>query len=126
MLPAMAALISEPSGRVVADRRGDRRHDLPRLAIAALDHLQIQPGLLALAPTAVATNPLNSGHRVTDGRADREQARAHRLAVHVHRTCPALRDATPKLRARQTQNVPQHPQQEHVVGSIYGAVLAVY
>src|SRR5882672_1953135 len=58
-----------------------RGHDLAGLAIAALRHLELDPGLLDLSAGRCGTNGLDRGHALAGRGSDRRDARAHRLAI---------------------------------------------
>ena len=93
-------------------RRG--RHDLARLAVAALDHFELEPGLLHLRAGGVAPTPSIVVTARSRDRADRQHAGAHRLAVEMHGAGAALRDAAAELGAGHAEHVAQHPEQRHV------------
>src|SRR5882757_9713559 len=63
----------------------DRRHDLPRLAVAALDHVEPLPCRLHGAGD-LAFEPLDGGDLLAGRVADWRDARTYRLAVDVNRT----------------------------------------
>src|SRR5258708_12491552 len=94
--------------------QGRCSHDLARLAIAALDHFKIKPGLLHFRAGRRPTDAFDCGHAALPYPAHRHHARAHRLAVDVHGACAALRYAATKLRSGQTEDVTKHPEQPHV------------
>ncbi len=98
----------------------------PGLAVAALHHVDIEPGFLdALARWRLrATASMVVIGFLADG-AHRQHARAHRLAVEVHRAGAALRDAAAELGAGQADDVAQDPEQRHVLGGVEGMGLAV-
>ena len=89
-------------------RRG--RHDLARLAVAALRHVDRRPRLLHRM-RAVGRQALDGDDLV--GRlhvADTDRARALHLAVDVHRAGAALRDAAAVLGAGQADLLADDPQ----------------
>src|SRR5882762_7869765 len=61
-----------------------RRHDLAGLAIAALRHLQLDPGLLDLLAGAGGTDGFDRSDALAGRGSDGRQARAHRLAIEVY------------------------------------------
>ncbi len=69
--------------RVGGEERGSR-HDLSRLAIAALDDVQLCPGTLHRV-AAVPRQPLDGGDRFAYGGRDGHDAGPSGRAVHVHR-----------------------------------------
>ena len=97
---------------VLLEQRG-RRHDHAALAVAALRHLQLHPGLLHRM-RAVLRQRLDGGDLLALHRGDRHHAGARRLPVHVHRAGAAHRDAATVLGSGQSQLVAQHPEQRHL------------
>src|SRR6516164_2824168 len=102
-----------------------RRHDLTRLAIAALDDFQIQPGLLYLRSAWIGAHAFDRGDGAVADRTDRQQARADRLAVDMHRASAALRNAAAEFGAGHTQHVAQHPQQRSIAVDVDVVCVAV-
>ena len=101
-----------------------RGHDLARLAVAALGHVELEPGPLHRV-RAVGRQPLDRrDHGARRGRHG-QYAGAHRRAVEVHGARTALRHAAAELRALQTDDVAQHPQQRHVRLDVHRTRLAV-
>jgi len=89
-------------------RRGQerrRRHDLAGLAIAALDHFQIQPSFLNPRADGRRADAFDRGNSAIADRADWQQTRAHRLAVEMHSAGAALRDAATKFGAGHAEHV---------------------
>ncbi len=84
------------------------RHDLPRLAVAALGHVERHPGG-AHGVRLLAAGALDGRDLDAFQRADGRHTRAARLAIDVHRTGAALGDAAAELRACQALNVTQKP-----------------
>src|SRR5579863_4379555 len=78
--------------RLLLQQRRDG-HDHAALAIAALLHVVVDPGLLHLVQSAVAGEPLDRRDLLGADGADRQRARACRNAVDMHRAGAALRDA---------------------------------
>src|ERR1700722_1437407 len=93
-------------------RRKQRRglHDLPGLAIAALRHLQIEPGLLQRM-VAIGRQALDGGDVLARHHRDRRLARAHRLAVEMNRAGAAHACAAAVFRAGELEVLPHDPQQ---------------
>src|SRR3989441_4757672 len=87
------------------------RHDHAGLAVTALRHLMVDPGLLHLLQNAVGGQPLDGGDLLAYRRADGHHAGVDRLAVDVHRAGAALRDAAPVLGAGEADLLPDSPQQ---------------
>src|SRR5207249_11347163 len=100
------------------------RHDLSWLTIPALRHIASPPGylhrMLRVWRESFYSRDIFPGHL-----AYRLHARAHRLAIHVHRTRPAQRNSTPVLRSGQTNRVPDHPQQRCLWLHVYGVHLPI-
>src|SRR5256714_10765766 len=94
-------------------RRGG--HDLPRLAVAALRHVFLDPRALhGVRP--VLGEAFDRGDALArDGR-HRQHAGAGRDAVQVNGTGAALGDAAAELGTGETERVPQHPEERRVGG----------
>src|SRR2546425_137971 len=103
--------------------QGGGGHDLAGLAVAALDDLEIEPGLLH--PAAGRSFPRRLDGR--DGFADghRRDAGADRPAIEMHRAGSAQRRAAAELGAGQSDDVAQYPEQGHVRGYVHRVRLAV-
>src|SRR2546422_8975963 len=67
-------------------QKGRHRHDHTGLAVTALGHLMVDPGLLNLVQDAVGGQALDAGDPLAHRHADRRHAGADRLAIQVHRT----------------------------------------
>src|SRR5262245_41500045 len=87
------------------------RHDHAGLAVAALGHVVIDPGLLHLVQRAARGEPLDGGNLLALGGADWQRAGAHRRAVDVHGAGAALGDAAAIFGSSQTDILPDRPQQ---------------
>src|SRR5262249_6610561 len=94
------------------------RHDLPRLAIAALHDLEIEPGLLHFAANRRLADTFDRGDRAFADRADGQEAGSHCDTVDVNGASAALRDTATEFRSGQTEEIPQGPQQGRVIGRI--------
>ncbi len=97
--------------RIVREER-DRRHDLPRLAIAALRRVGFDPGLLHRVQLLLA-EALDCQDRLVGGLADRRDAGSCRLAVDDDGAGAAQSDAAAEFRSDHPQFVAQRPQQRH-------------
>src|SRR5690606_21816927 len=95
-----------------------RRHDLPRLAIAALGDVLLDPGLLHHLAHWIGLHAFNGGYRSSGHVRDRCDAGADRRAIHMHRAGAAQRHAAAELGAGHAQLVTQRPEQRHVVGDV--------
>src|SRR5882762_3203609 len=100
-------------------------HDLARLAVAALNHFGLEPGLLDFFADCRRTDGLDRRNRFATYRANRKHTRTNGLPVKMNGARTTLRDAATELRPRQAQDVAQHPQERHVRGDIRGMRLAV-
>src|SRR4051794_19625649 len=96
--------------RVFLQQGGDG-HDHAALAIAALRHVVVDPGLLHLVQFAVAGQPLDRRDLLGAERAYRHRAGARRGAVDMHGAGAALRDAAAVFGPGQPDRIAQHPQQ---------------
>jgi hypothetical protein len=94
--------------------QGRRRHELTRLAVAALDDFQVQPGLLYFHAVGRHAETLDGGDRPCTNGTYRQQAGADRLTGQVDGTSAALCDTAPEFGARQTQDIAQYPQERHI------------
>src|SRR6516164_7171464 len=104
----------------------DRRHDLPGLAVAALNDFEIEPGLLHLGARRGRDDAFDGGDGAVLQRADRKNVGTHWLAVDMHGAGAALRDAAAELRPREPKNVAEHPQQGHIGWRIERLCRSVY
>src|SRR5688500_12793015 len=82
---------------VLVEQR-DGRHDLPRLAVPALDDVGLGPRLLYRVQT-VGGQPFDRGDLFRGDAARGGDARTDGLAVDVHRTRATLRHTATELRA---------------------------
>src|SRR6516162_7315266 len=60
-------------GMWILGEQGRRRHDLPRLAVAALNHFVVQPGLLHLGARFARADSFNCYDGATVDRRDRKK-----------------------------------------------------
>src|SRR5687767_12002621 len=81
----------------VGREQGGGAHDLARLAVAALRHIQLPPGGLHLLARLGRADRLDRGHLLAYRGRDRGAARAHRLAVQMHRARAAQLHAAAEL-----------------------------
>jgi hypothetical protein len=110
-------------GRCGQERRC--RHDLPRLAIAALNHFDIEPRLLHFRPDRRVADRFDGRDRAVADRTRRQKAGAYRLAVDMHGAGAAQGHAATKFGAGQAQYIPQHPEQRHIGRNINGNCPAI-
>src|SRR5215212_7356505 len=113
---AANALVGGAAAEITAHRRinirvgwiaalgqeADRRHDLPGLTIAALRHIELDPGVLNRLRD-FAADALNRRYGLAGGIGDRRLARAHGLAVEMDGAGAARCDAAPVFRAREVE-----------------------
>src|SRR5467141_660611 len=110
--------------RVFPEQRGGR-HDLPRLAVAALRYVERRPGPLH-GMGAGRGEPFDRDDPVAGLEvADQNGARAPHLAVDVHGTGAALRDSAAVLRSGQAHLLADDPQERRPVLRLHVAYLAV-
>src|SRR5262245_29139899 len=98
--------------RAVVEER-ERRHDHPRLAVAALRCVEFLPRHLNRM-RAVGRYALDGQDRLADGRGGRDAAGADGAAVDVHGARTALPDAAAEFRAGQADVVTDDPQQRRL------------
>ena len=95
--------------------QGRRRHDLTGLAVAALRHVFLDPGLLDRV-AAIRRQAFDRRDALAGDGGDGQDAGTGRDAVQMHRTGAALGDAAPELGAGETERVAQDPEQWGVGG----------
>src|SRR5271165_6913366 len=107
--------------------RNERRsgHDLARLAVAALNHLPVEPGLLNPGARRCRADRLNRRDLGFAEVADGSDAGSRRDAVDMNSAGAAERHAAAELRAGQAQHVAQHPKERRVGVHIDGPIDAV-
>src|SRR4051812_10639747 len=89
--------------------QGARRHDLARLAVAALRHVEREPRLLDFLARRRAADGFDRGDALAERRGDWRDARARRLSVDLDSARAAKALAAAELRARHVQHVAQRP-----------------
>src|ERR1700722_6770534 len=99
--------------RGLLEQRG-RRHHHAALAIAALRHVEVEPGLLHRVQLAVLRQRLDGGDLLGADRTDRDLAGARGDAVDVHGAGAALGDAATVFGAGQADRVADDPEQWRV------------
>src|SRR5258706_1196964 len=109
---------------VLRQQRG-RRHDLARLAGAALRHVQLPPGLLHRV-ARVARQAFDGDDPVARLQiADRDRAGTRELPVQVYRAGAALRHAAAVLGAGEPDLLADHPQERRIGFHLHVADFAV-
>src|SRR5690349_4773621 len=109
--------------RILGEQRSGR-HDLARLAVAALRHVLLDPRLLHRL-RAILREAFDGRHLFPGDGRDGQHAGARGDAVQVDGARAALRDAAAELRAGEAERVPQHPEQGRVGRDVHGLALAV-
>src|SRR6266850_6231853 len=110
----------------VYGEQGARRHDLPRLTVPALRHVEREPGRLDFLAGRRGADGFDGGDALADRGRDRRDARACRLSIDLDSARAAKARAAAELRAGHVQYVAQRPQQRRVFGDVDVAGLAVY
>src|SRR5215470_16735410 len=95
-----------------------RRHDLPRLAVTALNYFLIEPGLLHFGARLGRADSLDCGNRTAANRSDRQKTRAHRITVNMHGAGPALGDAATVFGSSHAKHIAQHPEQGSIATNV--------
>lgn len=91
----------------------DGLHDLPRLAVAALRNVELDPGLLNGVKTVRAYSFDGDDFRAVHG-AQRSDARADGLAIPVDSAGAAQGHTAAELGAGEPDDIPEIPQKRHV------------
>ena len=91
-------------------QEGYRRHDLSRLAVAALRHVELLPCNLHRM-RSVGRKTFDRRYFRPGGSLDRKRTGARRPPVDVNGTSAALSNAAGELGAGETYGVTQHPQE---------------
>src|SRR5262245_5020759 len=89
-------------------------HDHAALAVAALRHVEVDPGLLNLGQNAVLGEAFYGGDLLPDGIAGRDAARTNRRAVNVHGAGAALRDSASVFCPGHPDGIADDPQQRRI------------
>jgi len=101
-------------------QQGGCRHDLPRLAVATLNHIQIKPRLLECPALRRAAHRLDGRDRAPSNGGNRHNTGTNGNTVRVHRARTAQCEATAKLRARKTQHVAEDSKERCIALDIDG------
>src|SRR6266550_4530751 len=107
--------------------REERRsgHDLARLAVAALNDLAVEPGLLDLGARRCRADRLDRRDLGSADAVDRSNAGTGGDAVDMHGAGAAERHAAAELRAGHAEHVAQYPQERSVAINIDRPIDAV-
>src|SRR5690606_20111540 len=100
------------------------RHELPRLAVAALRYFFGDPRGLEPLPD-IALEPLDGSDALPRGGRDRRAARADRGAIELDRARAAERHAAAELGAGEIEIVPEHPEERGVGRRVHRVAAAV-
>ncbi len=106
----------------VAREKRRRRHDLARLAVAALNDFLVEPGLLDLGARCCRADRLDRRDLGGADIVDRGDARAGRDAVDLDSAGAAERHPAAELRAGHSEHIAQYPEQRRVAIDIDGAI----
>src|SRR5262245_12097299 len=98
-----------------------RRHDLARLAVPALRHVERAPRRLDFLARGRGADGFDGGDALPDRRGYGRDARSLRLAVDVNRARAAKPRAAAELRAGHGEHVAQRPEQRGVFGDVEAA-----
>src|SRR5258707_15614295 len=109
----------------VARKQSGSGHNLARLAVAALNDLLIEPGLLDLGARRCHADGLDRGDLGGADAVDRGDAGTRGDAVDMHRAGAAERHAAAVLRAGQAEHVAQYPQERGVTVDVDRPIDAV-
>src|SRR5262245_47676859 len=111
--------------RRLLGEKGRGLHDLPGLAVAALRHADIAPGDLDDV-LALGMQTLDRDDRLSRRLRHLHHARAHGLALEMHRAGPAQADAAPELGAGHPGMIAQIPKERHRRVAVVAALLPIY
>src|SRR5437899_3360887 len=115
----------QSASRPSASRMGNGGgHDLPRLAVAALRHVFLDPRALH-GVRAVLGEAFDRGHPFAGDGGHGQHAGARRDAVQVDGAGAALGDAAAELGAGEPERVAQHPEERRVGGDVDRFALTV-
>ena len=105
--------------------KGHRLHDLPRLAVSALRHVDLTPGLLDRV-VASRVKALDRDDLAIRDIRDRRDAGTNRIVVDHDRAGTAERLATTEFRSGQADLIAEKPQQRQRRIAVPIVLLAVY
>lgn len=113
------------AGRGVALQQRRGRHDLPALAVAALRHADVQPGLLDDFADLVGVQVVDGGDLPALRQAHRRDAGTGGLAVDMDGAGAAQAHAAAELGPGIADDVADSPEQGHILGDIELMILAI-
>src|SRR6516162_4330606 len=97
------------AGMKILRQKRRRRHDLSRLAVAALRHFADEPGLLRCGAAARLADALDGRDCFSRNGAERRDTGARRGAVDVHGAGAAQAEAAAEFGARHAEDVAKRP-----------------
>ena len=103
-----------------------RRHDLTRLTITALGHVERHPGGLQPSSDGMGGHAFDGRDGGLADGGDRRQTGTRRLPVEMDGASAAEPGAAAELAALQIQFVAQHPKQGHIAVDIDGPLQTVH
>jgi hypothetical protein len=95
------------------------------LAISALDHFEIEPGLLDFCADSRLADSFDGHDGTIAHGSDGQHARAHRPSIDVHRAGATLCDTTAEFCAGHAENIAKGPKQRHIGRCIKRPLLAI-
>src|SRR4029453_17721032 len=107
----MVDVLTARLGHLLEQR--DSGHDLPRLAVAVLHDIELDPRFLYRLGHA-GGQTLDGRDRASGHGRDRCRARTQRHAVDMNRACATLGDTAAVFRAGETELLADHPQEWRV------------
>src|SRR2546428_1443787 len=120
----LADLVVVP--RLAFLEQGDRRKDLSRRAVAALERVLAQEGFLHRVQLSALDQPFDGGDAGALELRDQLQAGVHPLSVDDHGAGAALSHVASLLRTRETEVLPQRIQQDEPRLDLQPASLTVH
>jgi hypothetical protein len=109
----------------VARKQRRSRHDLARLAVAALNDLAVEPGLLDLGARRCRADRLDRRDLRGANAVDIGDAGTGGDAIDMHGAGAAQRHAAAELGAGHAQHVAQHPEERRVAVHIYALCVPI-
>ena len=113
------------AGIWIGHQESGSRHYLTGLAIAALDHVEIEPGLLQRPSLLRGVDRFYCRNSAVADATDRRDARSSRCAVDMHGAGAAYGNTAAEFGAGHAEHVAQHPEQRRIAVDIDRPVDAV-
>ena len=111
--------------RTVSAEQGRRAHDLATLAVTALWHPHLDPGLLHLFANRILGDRFDRRDLPPFHGANRSYAGSNWLPVHMHRAGSAEAHATAKFGSSESQDIAYCPQQGHIIRGVQAMLFAI-